>query len=109
MVEKKFKRIARPATVEERKRHTAIRQAVVEEFPPVSSAGKQASPPGIPSQVRQARETQGLTWYALAKRAGVPSADTIRAIEYGQDVPMGTVQAVAKALGLRLELVRERA
>lgn len=108
MAEKKFKRISRPTTVKERKRHAAIRQAVVEEFPPVSTAGKQVAPPGIPSQVRQAREIQGLTWYALAKRAGLPSADTIRAIEYGQDLPMGTVQAVAKALGLRLELVQEQ-
>jgi hypothetical protein len=25
------------------------------------------SPPGIPTQIRRARESQGLTWYALAK------------------------------------------
>jgi DNA-binding transcriptional regulator YiaG len=109
MAEKKFKRIARPATVDERKRQAAIRQAVMEEFPPAQGGGRQESPTGIPAQIRQAREAQGLTWYALAKRAGVQSANTVRAIEYGQDAPIGAVQAVAKALGLRLELVPEHA
>ena len=109
MAEKYFKRFSRPTSVKERKRLAAIRQTVMEEFPPAQSAAKQESPPGIPTQVRQAREAQGLTWYALAKRAGILSADTVRAIEYGEDVPIGTVQAVAKALGLRLELVREHA
>src|SRR5438309_9228295 len=103
MAEKKFKRIARPATDEERKRHAAIRQGVVQEFPPARGAGHQESPPGIPTQIRQAREAQGLTWYALAKRAGIPSGNTIRDIEYGQDAQLGAVQAVAKALRLRLE------
>ena len=109
MAETKLKRIARPATVEVHKRHAAIRQAVLEEFPPAQPSGKQESPPGIPTQIRQAREAQGLTWYALAKRAGIPSANTVRAIEYGQDVPIQAVQAVAKALRLRLELVQEHA
>ncbi len=74
MAEKKFKRITRPTTAEERKRHAAIRQTVMEEFPPAPSAAKQESPPGIATQVRQAREAQGLTWHALAERAGIASA-----------------------------------
>jgi ribosome-binding protein aMBF1 (putative translation factor) len=108
MAEKKVKRITRPATEEDRKRHAAIRQAVMQEFPPAQAAGRQESPPGIPAQIRQARESQGLTWYALAKRAGIPSANTVRDIEYGRDTQIAVVQAVAKALGLRLELVEEQ-
>lgn len=107
MAEKKFKRIVRPATAEERKRHATIRQTIVQEFPPAQGAGRPESPPGIPAQIRQAREAQGLTWYALAKLAGIPNANTVRDIEYGRDAQLSTVQAVAKALGLRLELVAE--
>lgn len=107
MAEKTFKRIERPATEEERKRHAAIRQKIMQEFPPKEDAGRKESPPGIAAQIRQAREAQGLTWYALAKRAGIPNAETIRDIEYGQDAQISTVQLVAKVLGLRLELVEE--
>ena len=107
MVEKRFKRIERPATAEERKRHAEIRRRVMQEFPPAEGAGREESPPGIPSQIRQAREAQGLTWYALAKLAGIPNANTVRDIEYGRDAQISTVQSVAKALGLRLELVEE--
>jgi hypothetical protein len=107
MPEKKFKRIVRPATPEEQRRHEEIREKVMQEFPPKQGAGRQPSPPGIPSQIRQAREAQHLTWYALAKRAGIPNANTIRDIEYGRDAQISTVQLVAKALGLRLEMVEE--
>jgi hypothetical protein len=107
MNEKKFKRIVRPASAEDRKRHAEIRQKVMQEFPPAEGAGRQESPPGIPTQVRQAREAQNLTWYALAKLAGIPNANTVRDIEYGRDAQISSVHAVAKALGLRLELVEE--
>src|SRR5580692_4871712 len=107
MAEKKFKRIERPATTEERKRHAEIREQVMREFPPAQGAGREESPPGIPTQIRDAREAQGLTWYALAKLAGIPNANTVRDIEYGRDSQISSVQAVAKALGLRLELVEE--
>lgn len=107
MAEKKFKRIIRPATSEERERHATIRQATMQEFPPAKGSGRPASPPGIPTRIRQAREDRGLTWYALAKLAGIPNANTIRDIEYGRDAQLSTVQAVAHALGLRLDLVEE--
>jgi hypothetical protein len=108
MAEKKFKRIERPATPEERQRHAAIRAAIVQEFPPAKGAGGPESPPGIPSQIREAREARGLTWYALAKLAGIPNANTVRDIEYGRDAQLSTVQAVAQALGLRLELTEQK-
>ena len=107
MGEKPFKRVVRPATPEERERHAALRQTIQQEFPPAEDAGRQDSPPGIPTQIRQAREARGLTWYALAKQAGIPNANTVRDIELGRDAQVSTVQAVAKALGLRLELVEE--
>ena len=108
MAEKRFKRVVRPATAEERERHAAIRRTVVEEYPPVGGAGRPASPPGIPAQIRQAREARGLTWYALAKLAGIPNANTVRDLEYGRDAQLSTVQAVAHALGLRLELREDK-
>lgn len=38
MPEKKIKRIVRPATAEERKRHADIRRKVMEEFPPADTS-----------------------------------------------------------------------
>jgi hypothetical protein len=107
MAKKEFKRIVRPATPEERARHAAIREQVMQEFPPAEGAGRKDSPPGIPAQLRSAREARGLTWYAVAKLAGIPNPSTVRDIEYGRDAQLSNVQAVAKALGLRLELVEE--
>jgi hypothetical protein len=108
MAEKRFKRIERPATAEERSRHAVIRQAIAQEFPPAENAGRVTSAPGIPSRIRQAREARGLTWYAVAKLAGIPNANTVRDIEYGRDAQLSTVEAVAHALGLRLELIEEK-
>ncbi len=107
MGEKKIKRILRAATPEEQERHTAIREQILEEFPPGEEAPREESPPGIPTQVRQARQARGLSWYGLAKLAGIPNSNTIRDIEYGRDAQLSTLQAVARALGLRLELVEE--
>ncbi len=105
MAKENLNRIIRPATAEEKHRHEAIRSQVMEEFPPAPGTGQPESPPGIPAQIRAAREARGLTWYTLAKRAGIPSSNTVRDIETGQDVTLSNVQAVAAVLGLRLELV----
>lgn len=108
MTEKRFKRIIRPATAEERERHAIIRQAVTREFPPATGTVHTLSPPGIPAQIQKAREAQGLTWYAPAKLAGIPNANTVRDIESGRDAQLSTVQAVARALKLRVELIEEK-
>jgi DNA-binding phage protein len=107
MAKKELKRVLRSATAEERKRHAEIRAQVMQEFPPVKDAGRKNSPSGIPGQIRAAREAKGLTWYAVAKLAGIANSSTVRDIEYGGDAQLSDVQAVAKALGLRLELVEE--
>lgn len=101
---KKLTHVHRTLTAEERARHAAIRAKVAQEFPPKEPARLQ-SPPGIPTVIRAAREAQGLTWYALAQQAGIPNQGTIRDIEQGKDVKLSNLQAVAKALGLELELV----
>jgi hypothetical protein len=104
MAKKGFRQIVRPATDDEKRRHKIIREAVAREMPPAAGAGRKPSPPGIPSQIRAAREARGLTWYAAAKAAGIPNPNTVRDIEYGRDATLASVQALATALGLKLEL-----
>ncbi|MFO7904741.1 MAG: helix-turn-helix domain-containing protein [Pirellulaceae bacterium] len=106
---KKMKHVNRRLTDEERARHAQIREAAMKDIPPKAGAGRKPSPPGIPSQIRQTREARGLTWYALAKLAGIPNQATIRDIEQGKDVHVSNLQAVANALGLKLELVEQGA
>ena len=105
MAKRKLQHINRRLTDEERARDAQIREAAMKDFPPRPGAGRKPSPPGIPSRVRQAREAQGLSWYALARRAAIPNQATIRDIEQGKDVKLSNLQAVAAALGLELELV----
>jgi hypothetical protein len=104
MAKKELIHINRRLTPEERARHEAIRRAAMEDFPP-KHHGRKPAAPGIPAQIRAAREAQGLTWYALAKRAGIPNQATIRDIEQGKDPRLSNVETVAAALGLKLELV----
>jgi hypothetical protein len=101
---KKFKRITREFTAEEKRRHAEIRDAVRHEFSPVEHECN-SSPPGIPARIRAAREAQRLTWYGVAKKAGIPNSNTIRDIEQGKDVKLSSLKAVAEVLGLTLELV----
>lgn len=94
-----------PRSAEELKRLQEIREKVREEFPPREPPRLQPATEGIAAQIHAARQAQGLTWYAVARRAGIPNPSTVRDIEYGRDTKLSSVQAVAKALGLRLELV----
>lgn len=104
---KKLQHVNRQLTDEERARHARIRESAVKDIPPRPDVERAPSPPGIPSQVRAAREARGLTWYALAKLAGIPNQATIRDIEQGKDVKLSNLQAVATVLGLALELVEQ--
>jgi hypothetical protein len=101
---RKLERVERRLTEEERSRHAQVRTAAMRDYPPTSSKPREAAP-GIPAAIRAARVAQGLTWYALAQRAGVPNQATIRDIELGKDVKLSNLQAVAAALGLELGLV----
>ncbi len=105
MTKIKLKHVNRRLTDEERARHAQIIAAALKDIPPRRGTRRKPSPPGIPARIRQAREARGLTWYALAKAAGIPNQATIRDIERGKDVKFSNLQAVAVALGLALELV----
>lgn len=107
MTNRKLKHINRQLTEEERQQQARIREAAYQDFPPKPGTGQKPAPPGIPAMIRQAREAQGLTWYALAKQAGIPNQGTIRDIEQGKDVKLSSLQAVAAVLGLKLELVEQ--
>jgi hypothetical protein len=107
-MEKKITRRIRragPVGEEERRRLEEIRWRAKQEFPPRDPPRLQPAATGIAARIRATRESQGLTWYAVAKRAGIPNPSTVRDIEYGRDTKLSSVQAVAEALGLRLELV----
>ncbi len=90
---------------EERKRLQEIREKVCVEYPLRKPPRLQPARTGIAARIRTARQDRGLTWYAVAKEAGIPNPSTECDIEYGRDTKLSSVQAVAKALGLRLELV----
>ena len=105
MGNRKLQHINRRLTDDDRMRHSQIREAALRDIPARSKMSRKASPPGIPTRVRLAREARGLTWYALAKLSGIPNQATIRDIEQGKDVKVSNLQAVARSLGLQLELV----
>jgi ribosome-binding protein aMBF1 (putative translation factor) len=96
-----------PTSDEQRQRVQEVREKVMQEFPPRDSPRLQHAATGIGAKIRLAREAQGLTWYSLAEKAGVSSANIIRDIEYGREVTLANIEVVAAALGLRLELVEQ--
>ena len=96
-----------PTSDEERQRLQQVREKVMEEFPPRDPPRLQPVASGIGSQIRSAREAQGLTWYSLAEKAGVPNASIVRDIEFGRQVTLTDIEAVVAALGLKLELVEQ--
>lgn len=104
----KTTRVFRRFTDGERQRLAKTRAEVMKEFPP-KFVGRRPAAPGLGATIRAAREAQGLTWYALAKRAAVPNDGTIRDIELVRDVKLSHLHAVAQVLGLRIELVPETA
>ena len=91
-------------TAEEKTRHAKIREQVEKEFPPAKKTKHQPVPPGSP-RISARPGTQGLTYYAVAKRAGIPNSNTVKDVEYGRDAKLSNIEAIAKVLGLKLELV----
>ncbi|MEX2175023.1 MAG: helix-turn-helix transcriptional regulator [Pirellulaceae bacterium] len=92
---------------EEAARLDEIRRQAQRDFPP-SAAGPLPALTGIGAQVRAAREARNLSWYSLAELASIPDAATIRDVEYGRDVQLSHLEAIAAALNLSLELVEHR-
>ncbi len=86
-------------SLEEAERRDEIRRQAMEDFPPLES------PPGIPGQIRAARQAKRLTWQAVAKAAGLSHPGAVRDIEQGRDAHVSDLEAVARVLGLKLELI----
>ncbi len=101
----KVKRITRKLTDQEKARHAQIRQQVMQEFPPATKKRHQPVRSGIAAQLRKARKARRLTYYAVAKHAGIPNSNTVKDVEYGRDAKLSNIEAIAKVLGLKLELV----
>lgn len=106
MAKKKAKRVIRQGRVSaaEAERLDKIRAQAQEDFPPDPNRPLPVTT-GIGAKIRQARERQGLTWYAVAKAAGIPNPRTVRDIEFGRDTKMSSVEAIANVLGLQIDLV----
>lgn len=100
---KKLRHINRPLTYAERRQAARIREGAQRDFPP-KAAEQRPCPPGIPTQIHDARSQREMTRYELGQIAGVPST-VVRAIENGEDVPLSQFRAVVAALGLAIELV----
>jgi DNA-binding transcriptional regulator YiaG len=104
------KRIRRAGPTPQEARELAkVRQQAKQDYPPRDPPRLRPAKTGIAAQIRAARQSQGLTWYAVAKLANIPNANTVRDIEYGRDAKLSNVEAVAAALGLKLELVEQTA
>lgn len=100
-----MKRKTQPTlSTEQLVKHAAARKSIEAEFPPKKRTATKPAKSSIADRLRVAREAQGLTWYAVAKAAGVPNSGTIRDIEAGNDAKLSNIEAIAKVLGLRLEL-----
>ena len=110
MAKKQSRRVFRTERIskQEAERLNDIRRKAMAEFPPDPNRPRPATT-GVGAQIRAAREAKGLTWYAVARQAGIPNPATIRDIEYGRDAKLSNIEAVATALGLKLELVEQNA
>jgi hypothetical protein len=104
-VDEMAKRVFRRLTAAEKKRHAEIRKEVMKEFPPAKRKTHSPARSGIAAELRKMRKSQRLTYYAVAKQAGIPNPNTVKDVEYGRDAKLSNIEAIAKALGLRLELV----
>jgi DNA-binding phage protein len=104
MTKSKVERIIRPLTADEKARHARIREQVEHEFPPAEKK-QQPAGTGIAAALRQTRKTRGLTYEAVAREAGLANGNAVKDVEYGRNTDLSAVEAIAKALGLKLELV----
>ncbi|MEX1027821.1 MAG: helix-turn-helix transcriptional regulator [Candidatus Paceibacterota bacterium] len=95
----------RSITPEKQAEYDEVRRQAKAEFPPAENLKPPLPRTGVAAQIRRARKAQGLTWYAVAKQAGIPNSNTVRDIEQGLDAKLSNVEAIANVLGLKLEAV----
>ena len=100
---RKLKRVVRTTTAKKKAEDSEVRNQVMEEIPKLKRMrGATLSP--IAQKIKLAREEKGMSWYSLARAAGIPNSGTVRDIERGKDAQMSNVEKVAAVLGLELEL-----
>ena len=99
-------RQTRRLTSDEQERHAEVRRQVMKEYPPAKNKKHEPLQTGIAARLRQARKSQGLTYEAVAQQAGVQSANAVKDVEYGRNTDIADIEAIAGALGLKLELVQ---
>ena len=97
------RKVGRKLSASENSKHEEIRRKVQTEFPPKAKPESRPLNSTIANRLREARESQGLTWYAVAKAASIPNSGTIRDIESGKDAKLSNIEAIANVLGLKLE------
>jgi hypothetical protein len=101
----KVNRIIRSLTSDEKAQDAEVRERVLQEFPPAVTKKHEPLATGIVAELRKARKAQGLTYEAVAKSAGMPDANTVKDVEFGRDESIAHIEAIARALGMKLELV----
>lgn len=94
-------------TAEDRARYDEARRKIELEFPPKPRTEELAPPDSVGGQLRAARLAKGMTWYAVAKAAGIPNSGTVRDVEAGRDAKLSNIEAIAEALGCRLMVTQE--
>ena len=105
MAKDRLTRVSRSLTKEEKARHEKIREQVMKQHPAAKKKKHLPVRKGIAAQLRKARKSQGLTYYAVAKQAGIPNSNTVKDVEYGRDAQLSNIEAIANVLGMKLELV----
>ena len=100
---RKLDRVMRGSTEEEKLKDQVVREQIMAEVPKRKHMGGAYVSP-IAAAIKAAREAKGMSWYAVAKAAGIPNSGTVRDIERGQDAQISNVEKIAAVLGLQLEL-----
>jgi DNA-binding phage protein len=85
-----------------RKQPREIYDQATQDFPEKRPRRQPLPRKGIAADLRRARKAQGLTRYAVARKAGIPNQNTVRDIEEGRDAKLSNIESIAAALGLRV-------
>ena len=104
-MENKPERLTRPLTSDEKSRHSEVREKVMQEFPPAETMKHAPESHGVAAQLRRTRKSRGLTYEAVAQQAGLPSGNMVKDVEYGRNTNLKHIEAIAQALGMKIELV----
>ena len=65
------------------------------------------TPQTVAAQLRKVIESSGLSFEKMAKKLGTNKGTVYHFVKKGRDPQLSTVEAWAKKLGFRLELIKE--